>query len=261
MSENEIRIPGLRIVEVPRARVQPDRPGERHILQVATLDGLMAGRYDGDVTIGELLAHGDHGIGTLNSLNGELLVLDGEVFQMTADGVSHPVPPERLTPFAMVAFMRPDADEIFEGTHDRSEIEAEVGRLADSPEASLCIRLDGHFPRIDARSAVPERKPYRLFAEALAANQRKFKFEQATGSFFGYRFPDEARGIEIPGYHLHFVTEDRARGGHMLDFQATDVRIRVMRATVLQVELPPGAEAERPGMSEKDLGAVQELEG
>lgn len=261
MKENEIRIPGLRIVEVPRAQVRPDRPGEGHILQVATLDGLMAGRYEGDVTIGELLAHGDHGIGTLNSLDGELLVLDREVFQMTADGRAHPVPSERLTPFATITFLRPDADEILEGTHGRSEIEAEIDRIADSPDASLAIRLDGHFPRIEARSAVPENKPYRLFAEALSANQRRFKFEHATGSFFGYRFPDEAKGIEIPGYHLHFVTADRTRGGHMLDYEATDVRIRVMRATVLQVELPPGVDAERPGMSERDLGAVHDLEG
>ena len=39
---------------------------EEHVaFQVSTLDALMAGDYDGDTTVGELLEHGDLGIGTI----------------------------------------------------------------------------------------------------------------------------------------------------------------------------------------------------
>ena len=45
------------------------------LFQYNTLGALMAGLYEGTMTIGELLKHGDLGIGTLDSIDGELIVL------------------------------------------------------------------------------------------------------------------------------------------------------------------------------------------
>ena len=57
-----------------------DPVAERTAFQVGTLDALIDGRYDGDTTMGELLAHGDLGLGTVQHLGGELIVIDGEAF-------------------------------------------------------------------------------------------------------------------------------------------------------------------------------------
>ncbi|MGV3255520.1 acetolactate decarboxylase, partial [Streptococcus suis] len=51
------------------------------LFQYNTLGALMAGLYGGSLTVGELLEHGDLGLGPLASLDGELIVLDGKVFQ------------------------------------------------------------------------------------------------------------------------------------------------------------------------------------
>ncbi|MGO0041548.1 acetolactate decarboxylase, partial [Streptococcus suis] len=47
------------------------------LFQYNTLGALMAGLYGGSLTVGELLEHGDLGLGTLDSIDGELIVLDG----------------------------------------------------------------------------------------------------------------------------------------------------------------------------------------
>ena len=51
------------------------------IYQVSLLQGLTDGDFEGSVTIGELKKHGDTGIGTFNGLNGELVLVDGTVYQ------------------------------------------------------------------------------------------------------------------------------------------------------------------------------------
>ena len=49
--------------------------------QVATLQSLMVGNYDGFVSVGELRKHGDIGVGTFERIDGEMIVLDGTVYQ------------------------------------------------------------------------------------------------------------------------------------------------------------------------------------
>ena len=46
----------------------------------------MAGLYGGTMTVGELLEHGDLGLGTLDSIDGELIVLDGKAYQAKGSG-------------------------------------------------------------------------------------------------------------------------------------------------------------------------------
>ncbi len=48
---------------------------------------------------GEALQYGNFGLGTLNGLDGEVVVLDGQAFQQGAEGASVTVPPSALTPF------------------------------------------------------------------------------------------------------------------------------------------------------------------
>ena len=56
------------------------------LFQYNTLGALMAGLYGGTMTVGELLEHGDLGLGTLDSIDGELIVLDGKAYQAKGSG-------------------------------------------------------------------------------------------------------------------------------------------------------------------------------
>jgi acetolactate decarboxylase len=74
------------------------------IFQFSTLQALMGGVYDGDLTYTELARHGDFGIGTFNALDGEMIGLDGKFFQIRSDGRVSPVAGDMRTPFAEVTF-------------------------------------------------------------------------------------------------------------------------------------------------------------
>ena len=54
--------------------------------QYSTIAVLTSGGYNGDLTAGELKTHGDFGLGTFNALNGEMIVLGGQIWQVPASG-------------------------------------------------------------------------------------------------------------------------------------------------------------------------------
>ncbi len=219
---------------------------EPHVLfQASTFEALLESNYDGDVSFAELAEHGDLGLGTFDAIDGEMIAVDGEFFRATVDGRVHPVEPSRTTPFAVVTF--------FDATH-RFELPEPIGwdgllgaldaRLGD-PAAAHALRVEGRFERVHARSVARQRKPYPPMTK-VAAGQRVFDLDRVEGTMVGFRFPDYATGINVPGYHLHFVTADRARGGHVLECSPTAVTVQVDDSVDLHVELPAGIELTSP---------------
>ena len=77
------------------------------------------------------------------------------------------------------------------------------------------MRLDGRFDLVRARSVPRQAPPYRPLAEVVA-DQHVFELADVEGTMVGFRFPAYVEGIEVAGYHLHFVDADRRRGGHVL---------------------------------------------
>ncbi|MCK5540094.1 MAG: acetolactate decarboxylase [Deltaproteobacteria bacterium] len=40
-----------------------------------------------------------------------------------------------------------------------------------------------------------------------------------TGTIVGFRSPPFVKGINVPGYHFHFLDQKRQSGGHILDLE------------------------------------------
>ena len=77
----------------------------------------------------------------------------------------------------------------------------------------------------------------------------------------GFRFPAYAEGIEVGGYHLHFISEDRARGGHVLDSRSAGLRARLDPSNDLHVELPPRIELADPDLAAATHAAIVQRRG
>src|SRR5580698_4362033 len=92
------------------------------VYQTSTMGALLDGVYDGDVTIRELLRHGNFGLGTFNGLDGEMLVLDGVCYQLRGDGSARVADPDQRTPFAVVTWFDPDGTLEVSTPVDRAEL-------------------------------------------------------------------------------------------------------------------------------------------
>jgi acetolactate decarboxylase len=234
---------------------------ESHVLfQASTIGALLDGAFDGDLSFAELAEHGDLGLGTLNHLDGEMIALDGEFFRADVDGLIEPVPPEEMTPFAVVTRFEPTVEEQLADEEVSHEgLLARLDALAPADAASCAIRLDGRFELVRARSVPRQEPPYRPLTEVVA-DQHVFELADVEGTMLGFRFPTYVEGIEVPGYHLHFISADRSRGGHVLDSRSRALRVRLDPSDDLHVELPPRVELEDPELASDTHAAVAAVE-
>lgn len=84
-----------------------DAVRKNRLFQHSTMAALVGGLFSGTTSFKELLQHGDLGIGTLDQFDGELIILDGEAFQIRSDGQAYKVKPEDTTPYASTTFLMP----------------------------------------------------------------------------------------------------------------------------------------------------------
>jgi acetolactate decarboxylase len=238
---DERLVSNLHVHALRRSDAHADRAP--HVLfQASTIAALLDGAYEGDLTFAELAKHGDLGLGTLNGLDGEMIALDGRFYRADVSGACEPVPPSARTPFAVVVPFRAAID---------------VAATDLSAASEVCaVRFDGEFEFVRARSVPRQVPPYRPLAE-VAAEKHVFSFEDVTGTLVGFRFPDYAAGVEVAGFHLHFITDDRRRGGHVLDYRARSGRLRIDTSSELHVELPPGVELGGGHVDEAELRRIE----
>ena len=97
-------------VDYLKRRDLDDGGGQPHhtLFQTSTVDALLEGKYDGDVSFADLAGRGDFGLGTLDALDGEMIALGGDFFQVRADGRAYPIGEHARTPFAVVTFFEPN---------------------------------------------------------------------------------------------------------------------------------------------------------
>ncbi len=251
-------IGALHVRAMTRAGFAHDAASEHTAFQIGTLDALMAGRYDGDATVGDVLAHGDLGIGTIAALDGELVVVDGEAFVVDGDAAVHPVPDATTTPFAVVCAFAPVAEASPDAPVAFGDLLARIDALAPDGFDVLAVRVDGVFTDLRLRSVARQQRPYPPLVE-VTAHQREWTVPVAEGSLVGFRFPDATAGLEVPGFHLHFLAADRSTGGHVLDLALRSGRIQVGGADEVHVELPAHVGLGVPGAA--DRAAIARVEG
>ncbi len=247
-------------VETLRAEELHAEHRPHHLFQASTIGALLDGAYDGDVTFAQLAEHGDLGLGTLNGLDGEMIAVDGRFFRADVDGIVNPVDPELRTPFAVLVWFMPTIE--FELGIPPAEETLEASLDAHVPDgATACaVRLDGSFASIRARSVPRQTPPYRPLSEVVR-DQHVFELADVEGTVVGFRFPEYSEGVEVSGYHLHFISTDRTRGGHVLGCQPRRVRGRIDVSAALHLELPPGVDISSPALSHEAHEALVRVEG
>jgi acetolactate decarboxylase len=198
------------------AKTTSPPPDYDTLYQVSTIDALLMGVYDGIQPVGELKTHGDFGIGGFDAMDGELILLDGVVYQARADGSIIAVPDNMTTPFASATFF--SADHVVTTAHpmNLSEFESTMEQQLPTGNMIYALRMHGTFPQMTVRAIPAQQRPYPPLAKAIE-NQSVYTYTDTNGTVMGFYTPVFFKGINIPGYHLHYLSDDKKTGGHILD--------------------------------------------
>jgi acetolactate decarboxylase len=196
------------------------------LFQYSTLGSLLEGVFDGEMTLAEIKQQGDFGLGTFNKLDGEMIEIDHQVYQVKSDGVAYKVSDETKTPFAVVTYFDTDQTVKITESMDCTQLKEYIDSLLPTKNIPYAIRIDGTFSTMKTRSEAKQSQPYQPLMDVLK-NQVIFEFNETEGSIVGFRLPDYMDVANATGYHFHFITTDRTAGGHVLDCQTKDVTVEI----------------------------------
>jgi acetolactate decarboxylase len=207
------------------------------VSQYSTIDALLAGGYDGSITLEKMLDYGDLGLGTFDKLEGEMVVLDGEIYQVLASGEVKRPPLDETTPFFNICHFSPDNSFKLPPVTKSKTLKRIIDGLVANPNLFYAIRIEGTFKTVKARSVPAQKKPYKPLLEVVK-HQSVFTFKNIEGVIVGFRGPKFIKGVGVPGYHLHFISKDGKKGGHVLDFELSGGNCAIDQCDNFLLRLP-----------------------
>jgi acetolactate decarboxylase len=229
------------------------------VYQVSTSTALVQGIYQGCVTVGTIRTHGNFGLGTFDGLDGEGLMIDGCVYQALGDGSVIEPTISTLAPFWVSAEFEADRHATIRVVDDWEALCTQIDTHRSSQNLFAAIRIEGRFDTIHYRVACKAEPGTDLVT--ASKQQSKFTFTDLEGTLMGFWSPPYARTLNIPGYHLHFLSGDRTHGGHVLGIQARNLKLQIMDANNLVIALPESPQFLKANLSGDPSAALQEAEG
>lgn len=232
---------------------------DNRVYLCAPVNALVEGIYEQRIPLTQVKQHGDFGLGTFDDLDGEMVMLDGQIYQIASTGHVNCVDEQAWTPFACVTFYRPLSQDRLEAAMPYADFQMWLERLLPSPNIFYALRIDGWFSYLKVRS-VPKQENYRPLVE-VTQEQAVFTFTDIEGTLAGFFTPSFLGSVSVPGFHLHFLSADRRYGGHLLECRPSKVEAGVQMISMVELALPMSLDYltwDFRRNSEKDLSQAEQ---
>ncbi len=237
---------------------QPHPAPDKNILfQYSTLSALQSGLLDGALSVKSLKTHGNFALGTFNALDGELIELDNQVYQIKSTGQVLPAPDSALIPFALATHFAPTQKIPLPNNISLPDLLTHLDALLPSKNQFYALKITGRFSRITTRSVPAQAKPYPSLSETVK-KQSVFEARDVEGAAIGFRCPDYASGINLPGYHFHFLSADHHFAGHLLDCHLTQAAAEIAPLTDFHLLLPPTPDFLQAHLSPQNISSAEQ---
>lgn len=236
------------------------------IYQVSTLDALMQGYFNGSVTVKELLKHGSYGIGTFEGLDGEMIVQNGKVFDGRSDGNVYPMSDDELIAFTTVYDFTANALKFTaDDLKDLDAVKAYLDSIIEknyngNKNVFYIMNAEGVFDLAKVRSCSKQQAPYPTLAE-VAKCQKENTYSNEEGYLQAIWCPQYINGINLPGWHIHYLSKDFKHGGHVLNLAIKSIALTFDQICSFDLNLPTNEAFGKVDLLEDLSSATASVEG
>lgn len=209
------------------------------IYQVALLQSLAMGYFDGSISVKNLKRHGDTGIGTFEGLDGEMIVLDGVVYRANRDCKINVMGDKEMVPFSNVTFFDKDFSVKLSNVPNKAALEKILNETLDQNgrNSFYMVKISGTFNEILIRSESGAKEPYPTLVEALKT-QNEITPKNISGTVVGLYCPDFMSSLNSTGWHFHFISSDKKIGGHVLELNVKSGEAQLDKTDRFSMDLP-----------------------
>ncbi len=229
------------------------------LYQISTIQALLAGLYDGDLTVSDLKEQGDFGLGTFNGIDGEMIVYDGVVYQVKSDGHVYVADTTTGVPFASVHFFLSDINTTLNNITSYENLKNTLDSYKECKNYPCAFKIDATLNYIKTRSEPKASKPYPPLAEYITNNQVFFEAQDIKGTLIGYALPEYFEKINVVGYHFHFLSDDKTFGGHVLELSLKNANMQLDKLSEFKLSLLKTTEFENSSLENAD-DAIDKVE-
>lgn len=203
--------------------------------------------FEGTLTAKDLKSEGDLGLGSYNQLDGELIMLDGVLYQAREDGTVSIADDDAKIVYANSTFF--DRDQAFE-IEEATNYETLRGLLNEAmagPNFFYAFKIHGNFKYMKCGGLHKQEPPFKDGLDVLIPNRPVFERENFSGTMVGFYCPEFIGDINVVAYHLHFVSDDKKFAGHVMEFEAENLSVEMDKITEYQFVLPDTEAYEKVG--------------
>ena len=194
----------------------------------------MDGQYTGTIPYATLHHYGNFGVGTFDHLDGEMIGLNGQFYQVKSDGRAYQVKGPMKTPFANITSFKADWRTSVKESMDYQALTDYLLSKIPDQNSFYAIKIEGRFQHIKTRSVPRQQEPYPHLTEVIA-NQVVFEYDEIEGTMVGFHMPESVQGISTAGFHFHFISKDKTHGGHLLDCTTDKIKIAMDYSERLEI--------------------------
>ncbi|MEE3449813.1 MAG: acetolactate decarboxylase [Acutalibacteraceae bacterium] len=209
--------------------------------QISTLQALAMGHTRSVIDVAELKKHGNTGLGTYEGVNGEMIVVDGQCFRAKDNGSVVPADDDMGVPFASICnfagSIHFDIKEMCSIEDVKTLLNIKIEELFGLNSMHM-VKIDGEFDEIDARSEEEYHAIHVSLKDMLQKTQRSFRFDRLSGTLVCVYYPDFMDGINVSGWHIHFISDDRQKGGHVFELKMTSGHAQLDKISTIEIKLP-----------------------
>ena len=233
------------------------------MFQVSTLQALMLGYSRPVIPVSELLSHGNTGLGTFEDVDGEMIALDGVCYRAREDGSVVVADPDKGVPFSSVCNMKGSRTFELGAFKNIDELKTRLNVIIEEDfglNSMHMVRIDGEFELIDARSESPYKSMHVTLKDILGKTQKAFQFHDIKGTLVCVYFPDYMDHINAAGWHLHFLSDDKRKGGHVFEIIMKSGKGCLDKINSMELKLPEEPVFDTYALKEASEGEIKAVE-
>lgn len=213
------------------------KPSQNTLFQLSTFSAFVNGLYDGSMPAKEFKNYGTLGVGTFSGIDGELIQIGKHIYQVKSDGSVNKNISPLLISFGVTTYFKADQTLHLDQFNNLNELTAYIDSQLKTLNYPYAIKITGNFKTMKTRSIAKQTKPYLSFLDVVKT-QTIFEFQNISGTMIGFRLPSYFEGINLPGYHFHFLSSDQTKGGHLLECSGENLKIEIDTLYKLSLRLP-----------------------
>lgn len=197
---------------------------EKTIYQISTFKKLLQKQFAGLVNLSSLKYFGNFGIGTLEGMDGELILSENSFYSANQNFDVHEPELTMQSPFFILTRFSPSSFSNYQ-VNNETDFFKKI-HLAYSCGDLMAIKAVGKFDKLTLRSGEKKHPPYPELENILKTTVKR-EFEKIEGTLVGFYFPHSFNGMTQENFHFHFISGNRKIAGHLLGFTKAKLKTTI----------------------------------